>query len=454
MELILTTSQKLTLSQRMVQSTEILQMSTQELLDYIKELAVENPVVECVEKEEEAEKERFDIIRKKLDWLNSMDEQNKFYYNEDKEEEETTSDFWVYKEGEMGDLNEYLLSQLNVVKKDEESLKLGRFIIYCLEPTGYLKESVKGIAKITGASIAAVKEMLEIIQGFEPAGVAASTLKECLMIQIKRKGIKNPLVERIINEELETLGKNHIHIIAKRLKASKQEVVEACNIIKGLNPKPGNSFSADNDCQYIIPDIIIENSKDGYKIVVNDNFLPVITIGRYYRDVLKDGDAAAKEYVGEKIRQAEWAIKCIARRGTTLLKTVEAMINMQTDFLDKGPGNLSPMRLSDIAEVIGMHESTVSRAVRDKYLQCSWGVFPLSFFFSKAMATDDDETVSQEKIKMMIRNIIAGEDKASPLSDREITERLNEEGIKISRRTVAKYREAIGIPGASSRKNY
>ncbi len=454
MELILTTSQKLALSQRMLQSTEILQMSSQELLDYIKELSVENPVVECIEKEKEVDAEKIDILKRKLDWLDSMDEQNRFYYSEDKEEEDTSSDIWVYKDGDMGDLNEYLISQLNVVKKDEESLKLGRFIIYCLEPSGYLKESVKSISKITGASVTEVKEMLELIQSFEPAGVASSNLKECLMIQVRRKGIKNILVEKIINEHLETLAKNHIHIIAKKLKASQKDVVKACEIIKSLNPKPGNSFSAVNDCQYIIPDVVIENYEEGYRIVINESYMPSVTIGNYYRDILNEADGKTKEYISEKIRQAEWAIKCISRRGTTLFKTVEAMMDMQREFIEKGPGNVSPMRLSDIADVIGMHESTVSRAVRDKYLQCSWGVFPLSFFFSKAMATDDDDTVSQERIKMMIRNIIAGEDKASPLSDRVITEMLNDEGIKISRRTVAKYREAIGIPGASGRKGY
>lgn len=451
MELILTTSQKLTLSQRMLQSTEILQMGSQELLDYIKEISVDNPVVECEEKS--VQPDEADILLKKLDWLNSIDEQNRFYYNEEREEK-NTSELWSYKEGESGELYEYLLFQLNVAKKDEETLKLARFIVYCLESSGYLKESVKDIAKITGRSVNSVKETLEFVQSLEPAGVAARDLKECLMLQVKRRGIKNHLVERIINEELENLGKNLIHVMAKKLKAPQEEVVAACEIVKGLNPKPGNSFSSGLNLQYITPDIIITKENGEFKITINDSYIPTITIGSYYRDILKDKNNAAREYVSEKVRQAEWAIKCISRRNATIMKTVEAMVAMQLDFFDKGPGNLNPMRLSDIAERIDMHESTVSRAVKDKYLQCSWGMFPLSYFFTKAMAKDDDETVSQEKIKAMIKKIIAEEDKASPLSDRIITEKLNDEGIKISRRTVAKYREAMGIPGTTGRKGY
>ncbi len=451
MELILTTSQKLTLSQRMLQSTEILQMSSAELIDYVKEMAIENPVVECEEKEA-ALSEHFDILKRRLDWLSKSDEQNKTYYREERNEE--SSDLWVYHDGEKGDLSNYLLEQINVVKKDEETLKLARFIIQSLEPTGYLKENVKSIAKITGKTESKVKEVLELVQSLEPAGVGASSLKECLLIQVKRKGIKNPLVEKIINEELEDLGKNHINIIAKKLKVNQAEVIEACGIIKSLNPKPGNSFSSDENLQYIIPDIIVIKDEDDYKIIINESYMPKVSIGSYYKDILKDKDNSAKEYVAEKIRQAEWVMKCISRRKTTLSKTVETMMEMQREFLDKGPGNLNAMKLGDIAEKIDMHESTVSRAVRDKYLQCSWGVFPLSYFFSKALAAADDETVSQEKIKSKIKKIIDKEDKSSPLSDRIITEMLNAEGIKISRRTVAKYREALNILGASGRKGY
>lgn len=453
MELILTTGQKLILSQKMLQSTEILQMSSQELAEYVKELALENPVVECVEKEITPE-EHFDILKKKLEWLESHDEQNKIYYNEDKEE--TTSDLWTYSEGEGRNLTDYLLDQINVIKKEEKGekiIKIARFIAQNLENSGYLKDSIEDIARITGEDEKSVKEALELVQSLEPAGVGATSLKECLLIQLYKREIKNPLAERIINEQLENLGKNHIHIIAKQLKAAQSDVVEACEVIKSLNPKPGNSFSSGTNLQYIIPDILVAKGEDGYEIIINDGYLPQITIGSYYKDILNDKNNAAKDYVKDKINQAQWTIKCISKRRETLRKTVEAMLSLQTDFLDKGPGNLKPMRLSDISDMIEMHESTVSRAIRDKYLQCSWGVFPLNYFFSKAMATEDAD-ISQEKIKSIIKRIIDEEDKAHPLSDRAITEKLNEDGIKISRRTVAKYRENMNIPGATGRKGY
>ena len=453
MELVLTASQKLALSQRMLQSTEILQMSSQELLSYIKELAVENPVIEYEEKHAESETGNFDLLKRRLDWLSAGDEQNRVYYNEDKEEEKT-SDIWVYKNGERGTLSEYLLSQINVSKEPESKLKLARYIVYCLDGAGYLRDSIKEISKVTKSPVADVKTALEFIHGLEPPGVGASDLKECLLIQVKRLEIKNPLVEKIINEDLEELGKNHIHIIAKKFKVTKDEAIKACDIIKSLNPKPGNSFSSTSEPAYITPDILIVKEYGRYEIVLNNNYFPSLTIGSYYKNILADKNNTAKEYVSDKIRQAEWAMKCISRRNNTLLKTAEAMVAMQEDFFEKGPGNLRPMRLNDIAEKIEMHESTVSRTIREKYIQCSWGIFPMNYFFTKAMPVSGEGDISPEKIKILIKNIVDNEDKTSPLSDRIITEKLTENGIEISRRTVAKYREAIGIPGAAGRKDF
>ena len=453
MELVLTASQKLALSQRMLQSTEILQMNSQELLNYIRELAVENPVIEYEEKQIEGENEKFGLLKRRLDWLSAGDEQNRAYYNEDKEEEKN-SDIWVYKNGERGTLSEYLLSQINVSKEPEGKLKLARYIVYCLDGAGYLRDSVKEISKVTKSPVADVKAALEFIQSLEPAGVGAAELKECLLIQVKRLEIKNPLVVKIINEDLEELGKNHIHIIAKRFKATKDEVIKACDMIKSLNPKPGNSFSSTSEPAYITPDILIVKEDGKYEIVLNNNYFPTITIGSYYKNILADKNNTAKEYVSDKIRQAEWAMKCITRRNNTLIKTVEAMVTMQEDFFENGPGNLLPMRLNDIAEKIEMHESTVSRTIREKYLQCSWGVFPLNYFFTKAMPVSGKGGISPEKIKSLIKNIVDNEDKSAPLSDRIITEKLMENGIEISRRTVAKYREAIGIPGTTGRRNF
>lgn len=456
MDLVLTTSQKLALSQRMLQSAEILQMSSQELVEYIKELSIENPVVEYEEAHQEQDK--FDMMKKKLEWLDAADEQNKVYYREDKEDE-SNNDMWNFKENAGENLEDYLLFQLNILPLKKRKLKIGHYLIECIDQNGYLSESIEEIAKCLIVTQQEVFEVLQLIQGFDPIGVGARNLKECLMIQMRKKEMQCPLVESIIEKELETLGKNQLHIIAKHLKAPIHEVIKACEIIRSLNPKPGNSFTSKKNLEYITPDVLVVKEKGDYQIVLNDYFYPKISINTYYKNIIgNDSPDTAKEYVYDKIKQAEWAMKCISKRNSTLLKTLEIMLEIQKDFFNFGPGYLHPMKLNDVAQRIGMHESTVSRAVRDKYLQCSWGILPLNYFFSTGMMSrntqGDEGKITPESIKMKIKEIIDTENKLSPLSDRAITENLNAQGIDISRRTVAKYRESMGILGTTGRKGY
>lgn len=452
MDLVLNTSQKLALSQRMLQSAEILQMSSQELVEYVKELSVENPVVEYEEKAPEENK--FDVLKRKLDWLDSADEQNKTYYREDKEDE-LDNDNWNFKENIGENLEEYLFSQVNVLPLERRNLAVAHYIIESIDGNGYVDDSTEGMASRLNVDVEIVNDMLMLIQSLEPAGVGARSLKECLLIQLKKMEVKNMLAEKIIDKELETLGKNQLHIIAKKLKASMEDVVDACDLIKTLNPKPGNSFTSDKNLEYVTPDVVIVKEKGEYQIVLNDYFFPKIRINSYYKTIINnDNTDNAKEYVYDKIKQAEWAMKCISKRNSTLVKTLEVILELQRDFFDNGPGNLRPMKLMDVAERIEMHESTVSRAVRDKYLQCSWGVFGLNCFFSTGVSMDNSCKVTPDSIKADIKLIIDEENKQSPLSDREITEELNNRGVNISRRTVAKYREAIGILGTTGRKSY
>lgn len=456
MDLILTTSQKLVLSQRMLQSAEILQMSSQELVEYVKELSIENPVVEYEETLQEQNK--FDLVKKKLEWLDASDEQNKVYYHEEKDEE-SNNDNWNFKENSGENLEDYLLSQINILPIKKSRLEVAQYLVECINSNGYLEDTIENIALCLKTEEIVVKEMLSLIQSLEPLGVGARNLKECLLIQLKSEDLRNPLAEKIIENDLETLGKNQLHVIAKKYKKTIDEVIEACNLIKGLNPKPGNSFSCNKTLEYITPDAVVVKEKEEYKIILNDYYFPKISINTYYKNIVKeDSSDKAKDYVCDKIRQAEWAIKCISKRNTTLLKTIEVIVELQNGFFDNGPGNLKPLKLMDVAERINMHESTVSRAVRDKYLQCSWGVFALCSFFSTGVCSRNAEGLegktTPETIKLKMKGIIENEDKQSPLSDREITEKLNEKGIEISRRTVAKYREAMGILGATGRRAF
>lgn len=458
MDLTLTLSQKLTLSQRMLQSAEILQMSSQELVEYMKELSVENPVVEYEEPSEA--RERLDTLKRKLEWLEAADEQNKTYYRQEKDESAGT-DLWNFREAASESLEEHLKAQLAVLDISKTQRALGEYIIESMDANGYLDENIADMAVRLEVAPAALADALQIVRGLDPMGVGAQNLSECLRIQVERLGIDNPLVLQIIESELPTLGKNQLHTIAKRHKVSLEEVIDAVSLIKTLNPKPGNSFANRRTLEYITPDVIVAKSGEGYEIILNDYFFPRLSISNYYKSIINDDTAdSAKEYVCDKIKQAEWAMKCISKRNATLVRTLEVIIDLQRSFFDHGPGHLRPMRLYDVAERIGMHESTVSRAVRDKYLQCSWGVFPLSAFFPIGVSThnaaqnDGAREVTPAYIKSQIQEIIDGEDKSAPYSDRVITEMLNQKGITISRRTVTKYRESMNILGIGGRKAY
>lgn len=452
MELSLTLSHKLVLSQKLQQSAEILQMSSQELLEYMKQFSVENPVVELEEKKEENLK--YDSIRKKIEWLDACDEQNKTYYQQEKEDED---DMWKFKQAQGESLEDFLLSQINVIAMDKKKLAIAHYIIESMDRNGYLEENEEVFAQRLKIDILLFKEVLSIVQNLEPAGIGAFSLKQCLLLQLHRMEKSSLLAEKIIQDELEAVGKNQIPQIAKRLKVKTQEVVEAYELIKSLNPKPGSSFKSNENLQYIIPDILIEKNKNGkFQIILNNDYQPQMKISPYYKTIMQQQqNDNAKEYVSNKLKQAQWVMQCIAKRNETLIKTMEVILELQKDFFEKGYEYLCPMRLCDVAEKIQMHESTVSRTVKGKYLQCNWGVFALHHFFSTGISVSNETVkVTSEHVKTMIKTIIAEENKQSPLSDREITEVLKEKGIEISRRTVAKYREAMNIKGTSGRKSF
>ncbi len=450
MELSVNMSQKQILSQHMQQSAEILQMGTLTLFEYIQNLAMENPIVEWEEPQKEQE---YDKVLKKLEWLDASDEQNKRYYQEEREDSEENDD-WKFQQQSGQTLEEYLLFQINILPIEAKERAVLTFLAESIEESGYLAEgSLQAAKQQFHICQQQVQKALKQLQMLEPAGVGARNLQECLLLQIKRKDKKYPVCEKIIEQYLEVLAKNQLHIIAKELKIKMVEVVAASDMIKTLSPKPGRGFSSNEKTEYVIPDVIVKQNGEDFFVVRNDRFLPKLKINEYYRDILlTDTSAAAKEYITSKIRQAEWVMQCIAKREATLLKVVECIIQMQKPFFLQKQDSLSPMRLCDVAQKAGVHESTVSRAVREKYLQCAQGVFALSYFFSTGVSTKSEEQVSVDCIKKQIIKLIEQEDKKKPFSDRALAEVLNQQGVEISRRTVAKYRDALGIAGASGRK--
>lgn len=451
MELKVELSQNMILSQKMILSANILQMSSGELENYIKELAVENPVVDL--EDNRGEQKNDDDIRRKLEWLESTDAQNRVYYSDDYNDGEEREP-WNFNVDRGEDLAEYLMSQLMIRDMSKKDREMFEYMVNCLDSKGYFKENMTDLCAKFQVSEEHGEMLLRTLQSLEPAGICARNLSECLLLQLDRKQLKAPTARRIIIEYLDVLGKNQLHVIAKKLKVTVDDVIEACDLIRTLNPKPGSCFSSRENLKYITPDVTVVKLKGYYEILLNEYMYPKMSVNGYYKKMLDDDTPKeAKAYVSEKVRQAEWVMNCITQRNKTMLGVTKAIIDLQELFFSMGPGHLKPMRLADVAEIVGIHESTVSRAVRDKYLQCSWGVYPMNYFFSKGVrASEDRQTMTAAEIQEKIKEIIDGENKQKPLSDRLIGEKLEAMDIHISRRTVAKYREACGIKDASGRK--
>ena len=460
MDLKLQVKQTQTLSQRMIQSAEILQMTSQELNTYINELALENPVIDIVEPPT-AEEQRESIEQQ--EWLNSFNEEN--YYLYQRQNNDDDYDFkssWNINTDDGETLQDYLWSQLITENFTDQETEIIKFMLECLDNKGYLEESTETIASYFGTDTEIVEDLLSDLQALDPSGVCARTLEECLKLQLERRDILTPVLESIIDNCLEMVAKNQIPAIARKLRLSPTETAGYCQIIKSLNPKPGVSFSSRDQLRYIIPDVTIVKFKDHFDILLNESMYPTIELNSYYRQMNQNPESSElKEYLGNKIRQAEWVKQCVTQRGKTLMQVSRAILEHQEEFFTLGPAHLNPLRLADIAQELDIHESTVSRAVSKKYLQCSWGVYPMNFFFSRSVAVQESsssesgtQSVTAADIKRVLREIIEEENKKKPYSDRLLGEKLAERGISISRRTVAKYREEEGIADASGRKEY
>ena len=460
MDLKLQVKQTQTLSQRMIQSAEILQMTSQELNTYINELALENPVIDIVEPPT-AQEQRESIEQQ--EWLNSFNEEN--YYLYQRQNNDDDYDFkssWNINTDDGETLQDYLWSQLITENFTDQETEIIKFMLECLDNKGYLEESIETIASYFGTDTELVEDLLSDLQALDPSGVCARSLEECLKLQLERRNMLTPVLESIIDNCLEMVARNQIPAIARKLRLSPAETAGYCQIIKSLNPKPGVSFSSRDQLRYIIPDVTIVKFKDHFDILLNESMYPTIELNSYYRQMNQNPESSElKEYLGNKIRQAEWVKQCVTQRGKTLMQVSRAILEHQEEFFTFGPAHLSPLRLADIAQELDIHESTVSRAVSKKYLQCSWGVYPMNYFFSRSVAVQESsgnengaQSVTAADIKRVLREIIEEENKKKPYSDRLLGEKLAERGISISRRSVAKYREEEGIADASGRKAY
>ena len=454
MDIRLTLTQSQVLSQKMIQSMEILQMSCQELNEYIKEVALENPVVDIEESYEIPDKAS-DLV-KKLEWLDSIDERNRIYYRQEYAEDAEDKRLADYSENIGEELSEYLLHQLLTVELSDLQYDVIRYMVYSLDSKGYMEEDLEDIAKRFETDVDFVEKQLKLLQSLDPVGVCARNLEECLLLQLNREAEVDEIACTIVSEYLELLGKNQLHVIAKKTKLPLEDIIKACDHIKELNPKPGSGFDARGHLKYITPDVTVVKLLNYYEILLNEYTYPKIGINHFYKQVLENETSKeTQSYIIDKIRQAEWIQNCIGQRNSTLMRVSKTIVDYQKAFFEYGTGHMRPLRLQDVAQMLDVHESTISRAIRDKYLQCSWGIFPMNYFFSKSIpARSSSGKITTEQVKNLLVAVIEEEDKKKPLSDRAITERLVERGVKISRRTVAKYREEMGIKDASGRKQF
>ncbi|GAB4529554.1 MAG: RNA polymerase factor sigma-54 [Haliangiales bacterium] len=348
-------------------------------------------------------------------------------------------------------LAEHLGWQLKLSDLSERQVELGVIIIGNIDQRGYVEDPpMDEIAAEAGATVEEVEEVLMKIQTFDPIGVGARSLAECLLIQAMHYGQDDDLVVKMIKSHLPNLERKNYQAIARDLKQPVEEIYEAAKVIMEFDPRPGREFSEDEP-QYITPDVYIHKVGDRYFVVPNDDGLPKLKISSFYRSALSEG-GNAKDYIQDKLRSAQWLIRSIQQRQRTIIKVAESILKFQYEFFDKGIAHLKPLILRDVAEDIGMHESTISRVTTNKYLHTPQGIFELKFFFNSGISRTNGEDLASQAVKSKIKLIIDDEDPKKPLSDQKIASLLKQGGISIARRTVAKYREQMGILSSSKRK--
>jgi len=348
-------------------------------------------------------------------------------------------------------LTDHLEEQLRFASEDERVRRIGTEIIGNLDEDGYLRAEVGEIAERCQTTPEEVEKVLALVQGFDPPGVAARSIQECLLIQLKSDPNPDPVSVEIVEQHFEDLTRRRYPDIARALKLPLDRIMESVEEIMGLEPKPGRRFGG-SDSRYIVPDVVVHKMGSEYVVVLNEDGIPRLRVNSLYRSLLRSSGDEARQYVEQKLRSAVWLIKSVDQRQRTLRKVTQSIVKFQREFLDKGLAYLRPLSLRDVGEDIGMHESTISRVTTNKYVETPQGLFELKFFFHSGIASGDGEMVSSVSVKKMIQDLLANEDPSKPLSDQEVAQILKGRGLVIARRTVAKYREELGILPSHQRR--
>ena len=466
-------SQQLVMTPQLQQAIKLLQLTRLELQDVVRQELEENPLLEeTAETEDIREPDQLETAEKETE----PDQEEVFHEVETGDDTlrdwDSYLDGYNYSSGEQysgedehpsfenlltrkGTLIDHLLWQLHMGHFTDAEVGIGEEIIGNIDEEGYLRSSLEEVA--TNCSIAEedVLPVLKRIQEFDPTGVGARDLRECLLIQAHFMGMQGSVVERILLNKIHDLETRKYKQIARDLKVDINQVLIAAKIIGEFDPRPGRIYSTE-DVHYISPDIFIYKIGDDFIVMLNEEGLPNLKISPYYLDARSSGsmDNRAEDYISEKIRSAQWLIKSIQQRQRTIYKVAKSIVKFQRDFLDSGVEQLRPLVLRDVADDIGMHESTISRVTTNKYMQTPQGLFELKYFFNSGLSTSEGDFVSSESVKNRIKDIIDKEDPRRPLSDQKIAEMLSGETVNIARRTVTKYRELLRIGSSSERKRH
>ncbi len=466
-------TQQLIMTPQLQMAIKLLQLSRLELMDAICQEIEENPTLEEFQEtvpKEQLEQDPQDQLQATektkevsfeekmsgdIDWSNYIDEYNSpgrvRFETEDREAPQYEA-FISHKES----LSDHLLWQLLMSSPSPEEKRIGSLIIGNLDKDGYLKTSTEELAQQADVEPDDIEEVLFLLQSFDPIGVCARDLTECLLLQCRSLGLENTLVPQIIKNHLNHLENKNYKAICRALKISLEEVIAAVNIITSMEPKPGRQFSVDEP-QYITPDIYVYKTEDDYVIMINDDGLPKLRVNSFYKQAMlrnKEIGGNARDYIQDKLRSAAWLIRSIHQRQKTIYKVMESILKYQRDFFDKGIAHLKPMVLRDVAEDIGMHESTISRVTTNKYAYTPQGIFELKYFFNSSIKRVYGEAIASASVQEKIKRLIESEDPRKPYSDSKMAEILKAENIDIARRTVAKYREMMGVLPSNKRKRY
>ncbi len=464
-------TQQLIMTPQLQMAIKLLQLSRLELMETIRTELEENPALEeipdntaaeqLVEQTEapteQAPAEKEVTIEEKLqqdiDWSNYLDEYNtpgRTHFESEDRDTPRFESFIARKES----LNDHLLWQFIMTKPNKEEERIASLIIGNLNKDGYLVVSAEEIAETSGSPLEKIEHTLSVMQSFDPVGVCARDLRECLLIQANHLGFEDTIVTEIISNHLPNLEKKNYKTICKALKKSLDEIVSAVNLIKSLEPKPGREFSEETP-QYINPDIYVYKLDNDFVIMLNDDGMPKLRVNSFYKSSITGGKKIsndAEDYIQDKMRSAAWLIKSIHQRQKTIYRVMESILQFQREFFEKGIAHLKPMVLRDVAQDIGMHESTISRVTTNKYAFTPQGIFELKYFFNSSIRRSHGGAIASASVQDKIRQIISSEDPKKPYSDDKIAQLLKKDEIHIARRTVAKYREMLKVLPSNKRK--